>query len=380
MIYLDNSATTRIDDAVLDAMMPWLRDGYGNASSQYGLGLAARVAIEDARSTIADCLGAHPAEIIFTSGGTESNNTIIKSCVGPSGLAGTVVHGATEHHAVIHPCQDVEAGGIQRHVIPVDYNGIIDLDALAAIDAPYQLVSVMAANNETGAIQPLQAIRDVCKGALLHTDAVQAFGKVPLNLTELGVDFASISAHKIHGPKGVGAMFIRKGIDFKAHQTGGAQERNRRSGTEPVALIVGLAMAAKRAVESMQERNAHCERLTSLARELVLASIPDVRRNCLPTQGLATIVHLSFLDAEQLDGEAILQLLDMNGVAASNGSACVSGTMQPSHVLKAMGRSDAEAKAAVRLSVSYHTTEDEIRNAIAILADAVREMRVVTHN
>ncbi len=380
MIYLDNSATTPIDEAVVDAMLPWLRDGYGNASSQYGLGRAARVAIEDARSSVAECLGAHPAEIIFTSGGTESNNAIIKSCVGPSGLVRRVLHGATEHHAIIHPCQDVEALGIRRHEIPVDTRGVVDLDALAALDAPSSLVCVMAANNETGVLQPLSAIREVCKGALLHTDAVQAFGKIPLNLTTLGVDFATVSAHKIHGPKGVGAMFIRKGIDFKAHQTGGSQERNRRAGTEPTALIVGMAAAAKRAVDAIEERSAHCRRLTTLARERIAASIPNVRFNCVAELGLPTIVNISFTDAEHLDGEAILQLLDLNGVAASNGSACVSGTMQPSHVLVAMGRPAAEARAAVRLSVSYRTTEEEIISAVAILADIIREMRVITHN
>lgn len=380
MIYLDNSATTRIDDEVLDAMLPWLREAYGNASSQYALGRAARVAIEDARSVLAECIGAHPAEVIFTSGGTESNNAIIKSCVGPSRLATAVAHGATEHHAVVHPCHDVESSGVPRHVVPVTSIGIIDLDALAHINAPSLLVSVMAANNETGVLQPLAQIREVCQGALLHTDAVQAFGKIPMNMTELGVDFATISAHKIHGPKGVGAMFIRKGIDFKAHQTGGSQERNRRAGTEAVALIVGFAKAAQRAVEQLDQRSMHCSRLIALARQLVVEQIPNVRVNSPEHGGLPTILNVSFLDAERLDGEAILQLMDLNGVAVSNGSACVSGTMQPSHVLQAMGLSDAEARAAVRMSVSYHTTEEEIRTAVAILADVIREMRVITHN
>jgi cysteine desulfurase len=376
MIYLDNSATTRIDDHVLEAMLPWLRDGYGNASSQYALGRAARVAIEDARYTIADVLGVHPAEVIFTSGGTESNNAILHSAVGPSQLAHAIVHGVTEHHAILHPAESLEAKGVERKVIPVTSTGAIDVAALAVANAPFTLVSVMTANNETGVVNDMRAIRDAVPDALLHSDAVQAFGKIAFRPGDLGLDFATISAHKIHGPKGIGAMFIRKGIDFKAHQTGGAQERNRRSGTEPVALIVGFAEAARRAWNDMDSRARHMRMLQGVAIREIQASIPNVRFNTTSETSLPHIVNVSFQDAAMLDGEAILQLLDLEGVAASNGSACVSGSMQPSHVLSAMGLSRAEASAAVRFSVSYHTTEQEVVHAVAILADIIRKLRV----
>ncbi len=238
----------------------------------------------------------------------------------------------------------------------------------------------MHVNNETGAIQPLTKIRELVPEAYLHSDAVQSFGKIPVDVQELGVDFMSFSAHKIHGPKGIGAMFIRKGIDFKAHQQGGGQERNRRAGTEAVALIVGFQVAARLAVGEMEERSKIIRERTDLAIRLLIEQIPDIRLNT-PTEDRAPhIVNVSFLDAEQLDGEGILQAMDMRGVAVSNGSACVSGSLQPSHVLQAMGRSDAEAKAAVRFSVSHLTTEEEIREAVTILSDVCRNMRVATQN
>lgn len=375
MIYLDNSATTRIDEDVLEAMMPWLRDDFGNASSQYALGRRARVAIENARAEIAALLHAHPAELIFTSGGTESNNAIIKSVIGESSLADRLAVSATEHHAVLHPADALREQGVQVDVLPVDTDGRVRLDALPPVNNPRTLVSVMHANNETGVLQSLSKIRDVVPDALLHTDAVQSFGKVPVDVERSGVDFATISAHKIHGPKGIGAMFIRKGIDFKAHQHGGAQERNRRAGTEPTALIIGLQVAARKAIAEMERRGAHMSHLTRLARELLLQQIPELRVNTPADGAVPHILNVSFVDAERLDGESILQQLDIEGVAVSNGSACVSGSMQPSHVLKAMGLPDAEAKAAVRFSVSKDTTEDEVRRAVTICARVVRNLR-----
>jgi cysteine desulfurase len=264
-------------------------------------------------------------------------------------------------------------------IIPVDQDGLVDPEALRQFDSPANLVSIMHANNETGIIQPLAKIRQALPQALLHSDAVQSFGKIPVDVQVLGVDFLSLSAHKIHGPKGVGAMFIRKGIDFKSHQQGGGQERNRRAGTEPVALIVGFATAVTRAIAEMEHRIAHMSMLIASARELIMRDIPDVRINT-PEQGaLPNILNVSFLDAERLDGEAIIQSMDIAGVAVSNGSACVSGSQQPSHVLIAMGRSAAESRAAVRISVSAHTTQQEIADACAILASIVRNMRGATH-
>lgn len=376
MIYLDNSATTRIDESVLEAMLPWLRDNYGNASSIYQLGRQARVAIEYAREEIASLIGAHPAELIFTSGGTESNNTVLKSCTEESNLSDEVLYSAIEHHAVIHPAQELARQKKQVAALSVDINGILNLEELEARKTTMRtLISVMHANNETGVIQPIEKIREFAPDALIHTDAVQSFGKIPVNMYSLGVDFASFSAHKIHGPKGVGALFIRKGIDFKAHQHGGGQERNRRAGTESPALIVGFQVAARQAIREMAERTEAMKRTTVLLRTLLIDTIPDIRINTTVEQSLPNILNISFLDANILDGEAILQSLDIHGIAASNGSACVSGSLQPSHVLSAMGRSDAEAKAAVRFSVSKDTTEQEVRMAASALGEIIAGLR-----
>lgn len=355
-------------------MLPWLRDGYGNASSIYRLGREARVAIESARTEIAHLLNAHPAELIFTSGGTESNNTIIKSALHESNLVDRVYVSATEHHSVLAHMD------YREDHLRVDADGRVVLELLEGVNDNRTLVSVMHVNNETGTIQPLTQIRERIREAYFHSDAVQSFGKIPIDIEALGVDFLSLSAHKIHGPKGVGAMFIRKGIDFKAHQQGGGQERNRRAGTEPVALIVGFQVAARLAVSEMEERAATMRARTDLAITLLNEQIPDIRLNTPMDDRAPHIVNVSFLDAENLDGEGILQAMDMRGVAVSNGSACVSGSLQPSHVLKAMGRSDAESKAAVRFSVSPWTTEKEILDAVTILSDVCRDMRVATHN
>ncbi len=383
MIYLDNSATTRLDDHVLEAMLPWLRENYGNASSVYSLGRTARVAVENAREELAHCIGAHPAEFFFTSGGTESNNTVLKSACHESGLTKRLAVSATEHHAVLHPAEELHRDGVALIPLPVDEQGSVMLESIPLLNDRSTLLSIMHANNETGVVQPLRAVRDVAPDAYFHTDAVQTFGKIPFDVKVLGVDFATLSAHKIHGPKGVGALFIRKGIDFKAHQHGGAQERNRRAGTEPVALIVGFQAAARAAVKEMESRFATMQARKQLLRTLLTETIPNIRFNTPSEDGLPNmtgsalpnIVNISFLDAERLDGEAILQAMDMRGVAVSNGSACVSGSLQPSHVLKAMNRPDAEAKAAVRFSVSKDTTEEEIRTAVDVLSEILSAMR-----
>ena len=376
MIYLDNSATTAIDAEVLDEMMPWLTGGYGNASSIYKLGREARVAVERARSEFAGLVGAHPAEIIFTSGGTESNNAILKSVLVESRLASQLMYSSTEHHAVIHPAQSLADCGHHVHEIAVDADGRVDLAYLRAQDCSKALVSIMHANNETGVVQPLDLIRQAIGAALFHSDAVQSLGKIPVDLSVLPVDFMSFSAHKIHGPKGIGAMFIRKGIDFKAHQQGGGQERNRRAGTEPVALIIGMAAATRLAIKHLDERARHMRSCIAHARELLMQSIPNIRINTPEHEALPNILNISFLDADRLDGESILQAMDIADVAVSNGSACVSGSLQPSHVLQAMGRSDAESRAAVRISVSKDTTINEIERACALLTEIIRNMRV----
>lgn len=375
MIYLDNSATTRIDDHVLEAMQPWFKENYGNASSVYELGRRARVAIEDAREEIAHAIHAHPAELIFTSGGTESNNAVLKSVCGESNLATTLAVSLIEHHAILHPAEELGRGKTNVHFLPVSEHGIVESWAASAVNSTNTLISIMHANNETGAIQPIQEIRAAAPNALLHTDAVQSFGKIPFNVSELGVDFATLSAHKIHGPKGVGALFIRKGIDFKAHQHGGAQERNRRAGTESPALIIGFQAAVRAAIKDMDTRQSKMLECTTLLRELISQDIPLIRFNTPLSHHLPNIINISFLDAEKLDGEAILQAMDMRGIAVSNGSACVSGSLQPSHVLVAMGRNPAESKAAVRFSVSKDTTPAEIRSAVEALGTILADMR-----
>jgi cysteine desulfurase len=376
VIYLDNSATTRPDDEVVDAMLPWLREHWGNPSSIYDLGRRARVAVEAAREEVAHLLGAHPAELIFTSGGTESNNAALKGSILTSGLADGLIYGSTEHHAVIHPAEELERMGIPVVALPVDGDGRIQIEALhqkLPLKAP--LVSVMHANNETGAIQPVAAVKAMLPHCLVHTDAVQSFGKIPVHVDELGCDLASLSAHKIHGPKGIGALFIRKGLDFKAYQQGGGQERNRRGGTEAVSLIVGFQVAARRAVAEMQDRAAHMRKLSLLLGDLIAELIPEARINTPPAGALPNIVNVSFRDAARLDGDSILQAMDIRGIAVSNGSACVSGSLQPSHVLLAMGRPAAEARAAVRFSVSKDSTATEVRTAVEALASILAEMR-----
>ncbi|MCX7929748.1 MAG: cysteine desulfurase [Chlorobi bacterium] len=381
MVYLDNAATTRLDSAVLDAMLPWFGEDYGNASALYTLGRKARVAVEKARETIAHLIGAEPAELFFTSGGTEANNTVLKSLAWQSRSIATVAISTIEHHAIIHPAQALAEHGIELVWIPVDESGIVRLDTIdrGKLDRPDVLVSVMHSNNETGVLQPIAELRQLLPNALLHTDAVQSFGKVPLDVHQLGVDFVTLSAHKIHGPKGIGALYVRRGVRLEPYLHGGGQERGRRGGTEAVALIVGFAEAARRACAEMDDRAVHMRRLHNMLCQLLCEQIPDVRINT-PSQSLPHILNISFLDAERLDGEAILQLLDMRQIACSNGSACTSGSMQPSHVLLAMGRPDTEARAAVRFSLSKDSTADEVRTAAAALADIIAEMRSVEHS
>ena len=375
MIYLDNSATTKIDEENFQAMLPWMKENFGNASSAYGLGRQARVAIEEAREDIASSINAHPAEIIFTSGGTESNNAILKSACIESELTDSLLISAIEHHAVSHPAEWLASKGFAQHTAPVDNIGKVVEYWPELLPSSRCLISFMHANNEVGIIQDISKIKaripDTC---FVHTDAVQSYGKIPINIAQLGVDFLSISAHKIHGPKGIGAMFIRKGIDFKSHQHGGGQERNRRAGTESPALIVGFQYAARKAMKEMEQRHDHMRALQDHMRSLIREQIPQARINtteshpdCLPS-----ILNVSFSDIQ--DGESILQLMDMANIAVSNGSACVSGSQQPSHVLQAIGLSDKEAKAAVRFSFCKDNTIEEVEMAVMQLKTIIDSM------
>jgi len=374
-VYLDHSATTPLDPEVLDAMLPWLREHFGNASSLHAWGRRARVAVEEAREEIAALIGAHPSELVFTSGGTEANNAILKSCCVESRLTDTVVYSAVEHHAVIHPAEALAQQGFRTAVLSVDSWGRVHPEEAAQWNHPRTLISVMHANNETGVIEPLEEIRAAAPDALLHTDAVQSFGKIPFNVRQLGVDFATLSAHKIHGPKGIGAMYIRRGIDFKAHQHGGSQERNRRAGTEPVALIVGFQVAARKAIRELQQRVQRMRHLSQLLRRLLCERIPGVLFNTPEEGALPNIVNITFSDAHRLDGDALILGMDLYGVAVSNGSACTAGSMQPSHVLLAMGRSPAQARAAIRFSLSHENTEEDILYAVEALERVLAPMR-----
>jgi cysteine desulfurase len=372
MIYLDNSATTQIDKEVVESMLPWLYEEYGNPSSIYSLGRQARVAIENARTEIAHALQAHPAEIIFTSGGTESNNTVLKSCIHESKLVKALAISSIEHHAIIHPAESLSKQGIPVQYIHVNQDGLIPIDELKNYQLDNTLISIMHANNETGSIQPIKAIKEFLPcSALLHSDAVQSFGKIPVLVDELGIDFLTISAHKIHGPKGIGALFIKKGIDFKAHQQGGGQERNRRAGTESPALIVGFQTAVRIAINQLEKNAEHMYSLKQFLINNIISLIPDIHINGpINTQtSLPSIVNISFPNRPNIDGESLLQMMDIQDIAVSNGSACVSGSQQPSHVLSAMGRSQKEAKAAIRFSFSKYTTEAEILKAIHTLKD-----------
>jgi cysteine desulfurase len=375
MIYLDNSATTKIDEENFQAMLPWMKENFGNASSAYGLGRQARVAIEEAREDIASSINAHPAEIIFTSGGTESNNAILKSACIESELTDSLLISAIEHHAVSHPAEWLASKGFAQHTAPVDNIGKVVEYWPELLPSSRCLISFMHANNEIGIIQDISKIKaripDTC---FVHTDAVQSYGKIPINIAQLGVDFLSISAHKIHGPKGIGAMFIRKGIDFKSHQHGGGQERNRRAGTESPALIVGFQMAARKAMKDMEARDKHMRALQSHMRSMISQHIPQARINTPMDNAitLPSILNISFSTIS--DGESILQLMDMAGFAVSNGSACVSGSQQPSHVLQAIGLSDKEAKAAVRFSFCKDNTIEEVEMAVMQLKTIIDSM------
>jgi len=375
MMYFDNSATTRIDEEIFFAMMPWMQEKFGNASSPYSLGRQARVVIEEAREEIASSINAHPAEIIFTSGGTESNNAILKSACIESSLVDSLIISSIEHHAVEYPTEWLASQGFRTAIAPVDALGRILPDWQKLMPSARCLVSFMHANNEIGTIQDIASVKSLLpETSYLHTDAVQSYGKIPIDIDKMHVDFLSMSAHKIHGPKGIGAMFIRKGIDFKSHQQGGGQERNRRAGTESPALIIGFQMAVRKAMKEMEARDKHMRALQSQMRSMISQHIPQARINTPMDDAitLPSILNISF--SKISDGESILQLMDMVGIAVSNGSACVSGSQQPSHVLQAIGLSDKEAKAAVRFSFCKDNTIEEVEMAVMQLKTIIDSM------
>ena len=419
MIYLDHAATTAVSKTVREAMLPYFSEDYGNPSSLYLFAQKAKKAVEDSRRRLAGLLGINPREIYFTSGGTESDNWAILSAFysamgkksnlsgseaeQKSGLSGSeaeqksslsdsdaagqklrqphIICSAIEHHAVLESCKFAESLGARVSRIPVDREGFLDLEALEqGITEDTVLISVMAANNEMGTIQDLRAIGEIAKkhGVLFHTDAVQAFGQIPLSFSEMGIDLLSASAHKLHGPKGIGLLVIRKGVRLPAFLHGGAQERGFRAGTENVPAIVGFARAAEEAFATMAEREKRKRVLQKLFFRRLLQEVPGMQITGVnPLEAseenrLSGNVHICI---EGIEAESLLLLLDQKGICASAGSACASGSVEPSHVLLAMGKSHVEAYSGLRLSFEEDLKEEELEFTVEAIREGVERLR-----
>ncbi len=374
-IYLDNSATTRVDDIVLEAMIPCFRDTFGNASSVHIFGQEARTVVEDARRSVAELLGSDIREVVFTSGGTESDNAALWGIFRSGYKPGNhVITTKIEHPAILATCKALEAAGAEVTYVPVDSSGRVNPDAIRqAIRDTTLLISVMHANNETGVIQPIEEISRIAhqNGILLHTDAVQSIGKIPVDVHSLDVDLLSMSGHKIHGPKGIGVLYIRKGTKLTPFMTGGSHERKRRAGTENVPAIAGIGTAARLARERLPDMQTRVAALRDRLESQALRRIAGARLNGQPPR-LPNISNLSF---ERLEGEAAVIALDLEGVAVSTGSACSSGSLEPSHVLMAMGLRPETVQGSLRFSLCYHNTEDEIDQAIRTLESVVQRLR-----
>ncbi len=383
-IYLDNSATTAIADEAVAAMLPWLTTEFGNPSSVHAIGRKAKVALEDAREIIAKAIGARPSEIVFTSSGTEANNVALIGSVMHRKLNGTdfplesIITSTAEHHAILEPLEFLEKLGVQKRLLPPDCDGRLEVSSVErAIDDTTTIVSAMLVNNEVGSINPVREIASMVhakSNALMHSDMVQAFGKMPVNIAKLGVDLASFSAHKINGPKGIGALYVRSTVELEPLIHGGAQERNRRGGTEAVALAVGFAEATRLAMLRLSNKNEETSALGEWFRSELLR-MPGVIVNSPQEHWLASIINLSFEDdlLDRLDGETIIMRFDLAGIAVSNGAACTSGTVQPSHVLLAMGKGEQIANASVRVSLSHATTRNELEQFLTVLASIVKQ-------
>jgi cysteine desulfurase len=374
-IYLDNSATTRVDEKVLEAMLPCFRENFGNASSVHIFGQEARAVVEDARRAVAELLGADTREIVFTSGGTESDNAALWGAFRSRYRPGNhVITTKIEHPAILATCKALESAGAEVTYVPVNASGRVDPGAIEeALRESTILVSVMHANNETGVVQPIEEIAAIARkrGILLHTDAVQSVGKISANAGDLGVDLLSLSAHKFHGPKGVGVLYIRKGTKTIPFMTGGSHERKRRAGTENVPAIAGLGAAARLARERLSEMQARIGALRDSLESQVLSRIQGARINGHEPR-LPNISNLSF---ENLEGEAAVIALDLEGVAISTGSACSSGALDPSHVLTAMGLRPEVVQGSLRFSLCYHNTGAEVDRGVQILESVVQRLR-----
>ncbi len=375
-IYLDNSATTEIDEQVLDATVRSMRELFGNASSIHTFGQEARAAVEDSRISLAELLGAEPREVVFTSGGTESDNHALWGVFRSRYRPGNhIITTKIEHPAILSTCKALEVAGSEVSYVSVDHSGRVDPERIASeINDRTILVSVMHANNETGVIQPIEEISAIARerGILFHTDAVQSVGKIPVNVNQLGVDLLSVSGHKIHASKGIGALFIRNQTKLIPFMTGGSQERKRRAGSENVPGIVSLGVAARLSQVRLPEMQTRVAALRDSLVSRISDLIPGVRTNGSFAHRLPNMANLSFAGVE---GEAAVIALDLEGVAVSTGSACSSGSLEPSHVLIAMGLPAEVVQSSLRFSLCYHNTTAEIDRAVETLVDVIGRLR-----
>jgi len=375
-IYLDHNATTPLHPEVLEAMLPYFKEKFGNASSIHGFGREAKVALEDAREKVAEIIGVSSSEIFFTSGGTEADNLAVKGTAFANRKKGKhIVTSKIEHHAILESCKFLEKEGFEVTYLPVDSQGLVDPEDLRkAIRDDTTLVTIMYANNEVGIIQPIEQLCKIAKekGVYFHTDAVQAVGKAPIELKKLNVDMLSMSGHKIYGPKGVGALFIRKGVRITPLSHGGHHERSRRAGTENVAGIVGFAKALGLVDKEREDQNKHLKNLTQAFYKKLVESIPDVILNGDLNRRILNTLNLSFKGVE---GESVILSLDMKGVEVASGSACTSRTLEPSHVLSAMGVDPAIAQGAIRFSFGRDNTMEDMEYVANLLPEIVSRLR-----
>ena len=376
LIYLDNAATTKTSEEVVAAMLPYFTEYYGNPSSVYEFASESKKAVSNARRTIAETLGAQENEIYFTAGGSEADNWALKATAEAYQSKGKhIITTKIEHHAILHTAEYLEKRGFEITYIGVDENGVVKVDELEkAIRPDTILISVMFANNEIGTIQPIKEIGEIAKkpGVLFHTDAVQAYGQLPINVDELHIDMLSSSGHKLNGPKGIGFLYIRKGVKIRSFVHGGAQERKRRAGTENVPGIVGYGKAAEIAAKTMKERTAKEIELRDHLIDRVLAEVPYTRLNGHRTNRLPNNANFSF---QFVEGESLLILLDNNGICGSSGSACTSGSLDPSHVLLAIGLPHEIAHGSLRLTLSAETTMEDIDFVVDCIKQIIERLR-----
>jgi len=378
-VYMDHAATTPVDPEVVEAIVPYFTEIYGNASSLHSFGREAHNAMEEARSRVAQLINAHPEEIIFTAGGTESDNIAIKGVAYANRSRGDhIITSTIEHPAVLETCRSLEKQGFKVSYIPVNKNGLIELESLQkAVTERTILITIMHANNETGTIEPIEEIAEIAgtKNIILHSDAVQSAGKIPIDVKEIGIDLLSISAHKIYGPKGIGALYIRKGTRLEPIIHGGGHERGLRSSTENIPGIVGLGKAAELAERRMSEDTLH---LTNLRDQLIRSTLGDVEESYLnghPTKRLPNNAHFRFTGIE---GEALILNLDEKGIAASTGSACSSKKLLPSHVLMAIGLDEVQAHGSLRLTLGRENTKEDIEYVLQVVPETVKKLRAIS--